>query len=212
MRLQSPSREPVARRAPAQAKLCPGGSGLPRTTRGGQNGGRRSPQRRRCPGNRPPAGGASPGEGAAVPQPRPRRPRAPPGRAAPWSWRMTPSYPEVAKELATCPFNARHLVPQADLSDHMMKCNDKGFIEQDVVNQSFRFQREQMNAVSTWQAPPCDEDWETESSEQSDSPFIWGTTSSGINSSSTTASEQRNCLPARVRAPESFPYAVSWKG
>ncbi|XP_055645989.1 gametocyte-specific factor 1-like isoform X2 [Falco peregrinus] len=120
------------------------------------------------------------------------------------------SYPEVAKELATCPFNARHLVPQADLSDHMMKCNDKGFIEQDVVNQSFRFQSEQMNAVSTWQAPPCDEDWETESSEQSDSPFIWGTTSSGINS--TTTSEQRNCLPARLRAPESFPYAVSWKG
>uniref|UniRef100_A0A8C0BM80 Gametocyte specific factor 1 n=1 Tax=Buteo japonicus TaxID=224669 RepID=A0A8C0BM80_9AVES len=71
------------------------------------------------------------------------------------------SYPEVAKELATCPFNARHLVPQADLSDHIMKCNDKGFIEQDIVNQSSGFQREQMNAVSTWQAPPCDEDWET---------------------------------------------------
>lgn len=29
------------------------------------------------------------------------------------------------------------------------------------VNQSSGFQREQMNAVSTWQAPPCDEDWET---------------------------------------------------
>ncbi|KAM9656226.1 gametocyte-specific factor 1-like isoform 4-T4 [Morphnus guianensis] len=71
------------------------------------------------------------------------------------------SYPEVAKELATCPFNARHLVPQADLSDHIMKCDDKGFIEQDIVNQSSGFQREQMNAVSTWQAPPCDEDWET---------------------------------------------------
>uniref|UniRef100_A0A8B9M2N3 Gametocyte specific factor 1 n=3 Tax=Accipitrinae TaxID=8955 RepID=A0A8B9M2N3_9AVES len=121
------------------------------------------------------------------------------------------SYPEVAKELATCPFNARHLVPQADLSDHIMKCNDKGFIEQDIVNQSSGFQREQMNAVSTWQAPPCDEDWETESLEQSDSPFVWGMTNSGINSSSTTF-EQKNCLPSRVRAPESLPYAVSWKG
>ncbi|XP_074892959.1 gametocyte-specific factor 1-like [Buteo buteo] len=121
------------------------------------------------------------------------------------------SYPEVAKELATCPFNARHLVPQADLSDHIMKCNDKGFIEQDIVNQSSGFQREQMNAVSTWQAPPCDEDWETESLEQSDSPFVWGMTNSGINSSSTTF-EQKNCLPSRVRAPESLPYAISWKG
>ncbi|NXN74983.1 GTSF1 factor, partial [Himantopus himantopus] len=71
------------------------------------------------------------------------------------------SYPEVAKELATCPFNARHLVPRADLSDHIMKCNDKGILEQDIVNQSSGFQREQMNAVSTWQAPPCEEDWET---------------------------------------------------
>lgn len=29
------------------------------------------------------------------------------------------------------------------------------------VNQSSGFQREQVNAMSTWQAPPCDEDWET---------------------------------------------------
>ncbi|XP_054080583.1 gametocyte-specific factor 1-like [Rissa tridactyla] len=120
------------------------------------------------------------------------------------------SYPEVAKELATCPFNARHLVRQADLSDHIMKCNDKGILEQDIVNQSCGFQREQMNAVSTWQAPPCEEDWESESSEQSHSPFIWGMTNSGVNSSSTTC-EQKNCLPSRVRAPGSFPYTVSWK-
>ncbi|NWQ84417.1 GTSF1 factor, partial [Columbina picui] len=71
------------------------------------------------------------------------------------------SYPEVAKELATCPFNARHLVPQAELSDHIKKCSDKSLIEQDIVNESSGSQREQMNAVSTWQAPPCDEDWET---------------------------------------------------
>ncbi|XP_009955844.1 PREDICTED: gametocyte-specific factor 1-like, partial [Leptosomus discolor] len=128
------------------------------------------------------------------------------------------SYPEVAKELATCPFNARHLVPQADLSDHIMKCNDKGLIEQDIVIQSSGFQREQMTAVSTWEAPPCDEDWETESLDQSDSPFVWGMTSSGANKEqmqsfcSSTAAEQ-NCLPSRVRAPESFPYTgESWKG
>uniref|UniRef100_A0A8C5IXX5 Gametocyte specific factor 1 n=1 Tax=Junco hyemalis TaxID=40217 RepID=A0A8C5IXX5_JUNHY len=42
------------------------------------------------------------------------------------------SNPEIAKKLATCPFNARHLVPQADLSNHIMKCNDKAFVEQDV--------------------------------------------------------------------------------
>ncbi|XP_051496436.1 gametocyte-specific factor 1 isoform X2 [Apus apus] len=71
------------------------------------------------------------------------------------------NYPDIAKELATCPFNARHLVPRADLSNHLTKCNDRGFIEQDIVNQSTGFQRKQLNAVSTWQAPPCAEDWET---------------------------------------------------
>lgn len=45
---------------------------------------------------------------------------------------LVQSNPEIAKKLATCPFNARHLVPQADLSDHIMKCNDKAFMEQDV--------------------------------------------------------------------------------
>ncbi|XP_053944734.1 gametocyte-specific factor 1 isoform X2 [Cuculus canorus] len=119
------------------------------------------------------------------------------------------SHPEVARELAVCPFNARHLVPQAELSNHIAKCSDKGFIEQVVeMNQSSGFQREQMNAVSTWQAPPCDEDWERELSEQSNSPFVWGMTSFGINSSS-IASVQKNCLPSRVRVPESLPYNVS---
>ncbi|NXP50668.1 GTSF1 factor, partial [Heliornis fulica] len=88
------------------------------------------------------------------------------------------SYPEVAKKLATCPFNACHLVPQGDLGDHITKCCDKGLIEQAIVNRSFGFQKEHMNAVSTWQAPPCDEDWETELLEQSDSPFVWGMTTS----------------------------------
>ncbi|NXG37721.1 GTSF1 factor, partial [Dromaius novaehollandiae] len=71
------------------------------------------------------------------------------------------SYPRVAKELTTCPFNARHLVPQADLRDHISNCHDKRFIEEDIVSESSDFQRRQMNPVSTWQAPPCDEDWDT---------------------------------------------------
>ncbi|XP_009935946.2 gametocyte-specific factor 1-like [Opisthocomus hoazin] len=118
------------------------------------------------------------------------------------------NYPELAKELVTCPFHARHLVRQADLSDHITKCRYKEFIEQDIVNQSSDFEREQMNAVSTWQAPPCDEDWEAESLEQPSSPFIWGMSSSGTNS---TSFEHKNCLPSRVRAPESFPYACHGK-
>uniref|UniRef100_A0A8C9L3I7 Gametocyte specific factor 1 n=1 Tax=Pavo cristatus TaxID=9049 RepID=A0A8C9L3I7_PAVCR len=120
------------------------------------------------------------------------------------------SHPEVAKSLATCPFNARHLVPRADLGDHISKCRDKGFIEHDIAYCSSGFQRDEVNAVSTWQAPPCDEDWETELLEQPNSPFVWGTTNSGINSCSVT-SAQKNYLPSSVRAPESSPYTASWK-
>ncbi|XP_010130807.1 PREDICTED: gametocyte-specific factor 1-like, partial [Buceros rhinoceros silvestris] len=40
------------------------------------------------------------------------------------------SYPEVAKGLATCPFNARHLIPRAALSDHIANCSDKVSLEQ----------------------------------------------------------------------------------
>ncbi|XP_048782622.1 gametocyte-specific factor 1 isoform X1 [Lagopus muta] len=127
-----------------------------------------------------------------------------------WRQRMTWSHPEVAKLLATCPFNARHLVPRADLVDHIAKCRDKGFIEHDIAHCSSGFQRDEVNAVSTWQAPPCDEDWETELLEEPNSPFIWGMTNSGINSCSVT-SGQKNYLPSSVRAPESSPYAASWK-
>ncbi|NXA14636.1 GTSF1 factor, partial [Sapayoa aenigma] len=69
--------------------------------------------------------------------------------------------PEIAKKLATCPFNARHLVPRAHLSDHIMKCSDKAFMEQDGVCGSFEPLQEQLKNGSTWQAPPCEEDWET---------------------------------------------------
>ncbi|OXB52429.1 hypothetical protein ASZ78_010437, partial [Callipepla squamata] len=96
-------------------------------------------------------------------------------------------HPELEKLLATCPFNARHLVPKADLGDHVLKCKDKRLIEQDIGKRAFGMQilhrlkslvflsfflslpearcssgsqRDEMNVVSTWKAPPCDEDWE----------------------------------------------------
>ncbi|NXS13435.1 GTSF1 factor, partial [Neodrepanis coruscans] len=71
------------------------------------------------------------------------------------------SNPEIAKKLATCPFNARHLVPPCELSNHILKCNDRAFVEQDVVSGSFEPPQEQMKNRSSWQAPPCSEDWET---------------------------------------------------
>ncbi|XP_041254940.1 gametocyte-specific factor 1-like [Pyrgilauda ruficollis] len=116
------------------------------------------------------------------------------------------SNPEIAKKLATCPFNARHLVPQAELSNHIMNCNDKAFVEQDVVSRSCESPQEQLNNGSTWQAPPCAEDWETDLLEGSESTFVWGVINSTMNS---TISDQNNSLPSRMRPPETLPYSVS---
>ncbi|XP_066061111.1 gametocyte-specific factor 1-like [Chamaea fasciata] len=120
--------------------------------------------------------------------------------------RCKESNPEIAKKLATCPFNARHLIPRADLSDHIMKCNDKAFMEQDVVSRSCEPPQDQLNNGSTWQAPPCDEDWDTELVEGSESAFVWGMINSALNS---TVSDQNNSLPSRMRPPETLPYTVS---
>ncbi|KFP87479.1 Gametocyte-specific factor 1, partial [Acanthisitta chloris] len=84
--------------------------------------------------------------------------------------------PEVAKTLDTCPFNARHLVPHAKLKDHIMNCRDKTLMEQDIANQACDHQQKQVNDGSTWQAPPCDEDWDKEALEQAESAFVWGMT------------------------------------
>ncbi|CAD7677684.1 unnamed protein product [Nyctereutes procyonoides] len=44
-------------------------------------------------------------------------------------------------------------------------CGDKGCTEQDRL------------AESTWQCPPCYEDWDKDLWEQTHTPFVWGTAS-----------------------------------
>ncbi|XP_065275750.1 gametocyte-specific factor 1-like [Emys orbicularis] len=123
------------------------------------------------------------------------------------------NHPDIAKQLATCPFNARHLVPRDEISHHISSCDDKSCIEQDIVSQSNNCYREKMNTVSMWQPPPCDEDWDKEIQEQSNSTFVWGTFNSGINNSpgSSVVMEPKNNLMPGMRAPKSLPYSLSWK-
>ncbi|XP_074791700.1 gametocyte-specific factor 1-like [Natator depressus] len=123
------------------------------------------------------------------------------------------NHPEIAKQLATCPFNARHQVPRAEISHHISSCDDKSCIEEDIVSHSNNCQGEKMNIVSMWQPPPCDEDWDRDLQEQSNSTFVWGTFSSDVNNSpgSSVIMEQKNNLTSGMRAPKSLPYSLSWK-
>ncbi|CAM5125081.1 unnamed protein product, partial [Natator depressus] len=123
------------------------------------------------------------------------------------------NHPEIAKQLDTCPFNARHQVPRAEISHHISSCDDKSCIEEDIVSQSNNCQGEKMNIVSMWQPPPCDEDWDRDLQEQSNSTFVWGTFSSGVNNSpgSSVIMEQKNNLTSGMTAPKSLPYSLPWK-
>ncbi|XP_023499495.1 gametocyte-specific factor 1 isoform X2 [Equus przewalskii] len=122
------------------------------------------------------------------------------------------NHPDVANKLATCPFNARHQVPRAEISHHISSCDDKSCIEQDVVNQTRNLGQETL-AESTWQCPPCDEDWDKDLWEQTSTPFVWGTTNYCGNNSpaSNIVMEHKSNLASGMRVPKSLPYVLPWK-
>ncbi|XP_064140176.1 gametocyte-specific factor 1 isoform X2 [Loxodonta africana] len=122
------------------------------------------------------------------------------------------NHPDVANKLATCPFNARHQVPRAEISHHISSCDDKSCIEQDVVNQTRNLGQETL-AESTWQCPPCDEDWDKDLWEQTSTPFVWGTANYCGNNSpaSNIVMEHKSNLASGMRVPKSLPYVLPWK-
>nr|XP_020821907.1 gametocyte-specific factor 1 isoform X1 [Phascolarctos cinereus] len=128
------------------------------------------------------------------------------------TWKRIMNHPDVANKLATCPFNARHQVPRAEIGRHISSCDDKSFIEQDVVSQSRNYRCEAV-AVNTWQCPPCDEDWDKDLLGQSSTTFVWGTANcSGNNSpANNVVVEHKSNLASGMRVPRSLPSVLPWK-
>ncbi|XP_042303550.1 gametocyte-specific factor 1-like [Sceloporus undulatus] len=121
------------------------------------------------------------------------------------------NHPTLVKKLVTCPFNARHQVLREEFSQHISSCDDKRCIEQDIANQVNNHRRE-VNVISSWQSPPCEEDWDKDLVDQSNSIFIWGTSCCAVNrSGSNTAMGNKNHLASCLRAPRSMPYVLPWK-
>ncbi|XP_008586357.1 PREDICTED: gametocyte-specific factor 1 isoform X1 [Galeopterus variegatus] len=122
------------------------------------------------------------------------------------------NHPDVANKLATCPFNARHQVPRTEISRHITSCDDRSCIEQDVVNQTRNLGQETV-AESTWECPPCDEDWDKDLWEQTSTPFVWGTANYRGNNSpaSNMVMEHKSNLVSGMRVPKSLPYVLPWK-
>nr|XP_033791691.1 gametocyte-specific factor 1-like isoform X2 [Geotrypetes seraphini] len=118
------------------------------------------------------------------------------------------NHPDVAKQLATCPFNARHLIPRAEIGHHISTCDDKSCIEQDIVEQTKSYRREEV-ILERKQPPPCDEDWDKELQGQSGPTFIWGTGTTSNRELSKM--EPKSSLGFNIRAPKTLPYVLSWK-
>ncbi|KAM5181186.1 protein D7-like [Mantella aurantiaca] len=70
--------------------------------------------------------------------------------------------PAAAKKMATCPFNARHIVPKKELELHMQTCENKCEMAPLPVYSELNHGASASKAknVSCWQSPPCEENWE----------------------------------------------------
>ncbi|KAM6471400.1 gametocyte-specific factor 1-like isoform 7-T7 [Liasis olivaceus] len=120
------------------------------------------------------------------------------------------NHPEIVQQLVTCPFNARHQVPREEISQHISSCDDKRCIEQDIASQAKK--KREVNVISSWQSPPCEEDWDKDIGDQSDSTFIWGTSCYTMNSPRSNAiMGHRSHLALGLRAPRTLPYILPWK-
>ncbi|XP_039602682.1 gametocyte-specific factor 1-like [Polypterus senegalus] len=114
------------------------------------------------------------------------------------------NHPELAKQLKSCPFNARHLVQKHELSSHIANCEDRVVVTHDDSDTPSMNSRWQPISVSNWQAPPCEEDWDQEADLNPVKPFFWGETNS-LNKGLQTSSSEVTVAPG-IRAPRVLPW------
>uniref|UniRef100_A0A670YWD4 Gametocyte specific factor 1 n=1 Tax=Pseudonaja textilis TaxID=8673 RepID=A0A670YWD4_PSETE len=107
------------------------------------------------------------------------------------------NHPGIVEQLVTCPFNARHQVPRDKISQHISSCDDKRCIEQDIVN-----------VISSWQSPPCEEDWDKGENCQEHERFLFFLF---LSPRSNPIIGHRSHLASGLRAPRTLPFVLPWK-
>ncbi|XP_042521728.1 gametocyte-specific factor 1-like [Dipodomys spectabilis] len=90
------------------------------------------------------------------------------------------NHPDIAAKLATCPFNAHHLVPRDQLSEYIATCMDKTSLEDDVDNIIWN-EKQYKSSESTWKYVSSEDDWDKVSLEDPSTSFVWGTIKSTGN-------------------------------
>ncbi|XP_029012792.1 gametocyte-specific factor 1 isoform X2 [Betta splendens] len=111
------------------------------------------------------------------------------------------NHPQLAKELKTCPFNARHLVHKHELARHIEACEDRISLDPQDDESSNRRSKWPVTC-STWVNPHTTENWDNEVDEYA-APFVWGT--------STTLTQELDTRPVNdlgIRAPNTLPWCA----
>ncbi|RVE70931.1 hypothetical protein OJAV_G00069510 [Oryzias javanicus] len=81
------------------------------------------------------------------------------------------NHPKLAGELKTCPFNARHLIPQHELARHTETCVDRVTVDPKAESTDYCSAWEV--PVTAWVNPVMSEDWDKEI-ENNVTSFVWG--------------------------------------
>ncbi|XP_056456946.1 gametocyte-specific factor 1 [Gadus chalcogrammus] len=117
------------------------------------------------------------------------------------------NHPKLARDLKTCPYNARHLFPVHEMSLHTATCEDRKSVSLDESSNA-EVQRKWQVPVSTWTNPQTDEDWESEADDAA-VPFVWGTASTSfLQPEATDGLIYEHNLSAGLRAPKTLPWPV----
>ncbi|XP_048872109.1 gametocyte-specific factor 1 isoform X2 [Brienomyrus brachyistius] len=115
------------------------------------------------------------------------------------------NHPKLASELKTCPFNAKHLIAPHEFSHHIANCVNKQAVSADNSG-SADMQRKWHVPVSTWTNPDSGEDWEKESEEMPETPFVWGV--SNCQPDSKRPLPAPSDKPVGLRAPRTLPWQM----
>ncbi|KAL1020711.1 hypothetical protein UPYG_G00003670 [Umbra pygmaea] len=116
------------------------------------------------------------------------------------------NHPQLASELKTCPFNARHLMLKHELSHHIANCVDRISVNTADLG-SAEVQSKWQVPVSTWTNTTCDEDWDQEADNILPTPFVWGVSRSLDNQNRPEPITTINLTPG-LRAPRTLPWKV----
>ncbi|XP_017342922.1 gametocyte-specific factor 1 isoform X2 [Ictalurus punctatus] len=112
------------------------------------------------------------------------------------------NHPKLAKELKTCPFNAKHMVPRHELARHIEHCEDKPSLTTEDDGNTKMHPKFHVPVKCT--SLPCEEDWEKEADDNA-ATFVWGVTNHQLIVNNPPP-PVTNDLKAGIRAPQTLPW------